>query len=116
MDFKRYIHAHSDELLASLAALVRIPSVEGEPEEGAPFGKEPARCLHEMLALCEKLGFPTENMDDRVGWCEYGEGEEMVAVLGHLDVVPAGDGWTESEPFSGEIKNGRIYGRGTMDD
>lgn len=69
-----------------------------------------------MLALCEKLGFPTENMDDRVGWCEYGEGEEMVAVLGHLDVVPAGDGWTESEPFSGEIKNGRIYGRGTMDD
>ena len=54
MDFKRYIHAHSDELLASLAALVRIPSVEGEPEEGAPFGKEPARCLHEMLALCEK--------------------------------------------------------------
>lgn len=55
-------------------------------------------------------------MDDRVGWCEYGEGEEMVAVLGHLDVVPAGDGWTETEPFSGEIKNGRIYGRGTMDD
>lgn len=41
MDFKRYIHAHSDELLASLAALVRIPSVEGEPGEGAPFGKEP---------------------------------------------------------------------------
>ncbi len=116
MDFKPYIHAHSEELLASLAALVRIPSVEGEPEEGAPFGREPARCLHEMLALCEKLGFSTENMDDRVGWCEYGEGEEMVAVLGHLDVVPAGDGWTESEPFSGEIKNGRIYGRGTMDD
>ena len=116
MDFKSYIHAHSEELLASLGALVRIPSVEGEPEEGAPFGREPARCLDEMLALCEKLGFPTSNMDHRVGWCEFGEGEEMVAVLGHLDVVPAGDGWSESEPFSGEIKNGRIYGRGTMDD
>ena len=116
MDFKSYIHAHSEELLASLGALVRIPSVEGEPEEGAPFGREPARCLDEMLALCEKLGFLTSNMDHRVGWCEFGEGEEMVAVLGHLDVVPAGDGWSESEPFSGEIKNGRIYGRGTMDD
>ena len=116
MDFKSYIHAHSEKLLASLGALVRIPSVEGEPEEGAPFGREPARCLDEMLALCEKLGFPTSNMDHRVGWCEFGEGEEMVAVLGHLDVVPAGDGWSESEPFSGEIKNGRIYGRGTMDD
>ena len=116
MNCKPYIRAHADELLESLAALVRIPSVEGVPEEHAPFGREPARALHETLALCEKLGFQTGNMDDRVGWCEYGEGEEMVAVLGHLDVVPAGDGWTETEPFSGEIKNGRIYGRGTMDD
>ena len=40
----------------------------------------------------------------------------MIAVLGHLDVVPAGDGWSEAEPFSGEVKNGRIYGRGAMDD
>ena len=116
MNCKPYIRAHADELLESLAALVRIPSVEGVPEEHAPFGREPARALHETLALCEKLGFRTGNMDDRVGWCEYGEGEKMVAVLGHLDVVPAGDGWTETEPFSGEIKNGRIYGRGTMDD
>ena len=116
MNCKPYIRAHADELLESLAALVRIPSVEGVPEEHAPFGREPARALHETLALCEKLGFRTGNMDDRVGWCEYGEGKEMVAVLGHLDVVPAGDGWTETEPFSGEIKNGRIYGRGTMDD
>ena len=116
MNCKPYIRAHADELLESLAALVRIPSVEGVPEEHAPFGREPARALHETLALCEKLGFQTGNMDDRVGWCEYGEGEEMVAVLGHLDVVPAGDGWTETEPFSGEIKNDRIYGRGTMDD
>ena len=101
MNCKPYIRAHADELLESLAALVRIPSVEGVPEEHAPFGCEPARALHEALALCEKLGFRTGNMDDRVGWCEYGEGEEMVAVLGHLDVVPAGDGWTETEPFSG---------------
>ena len=108
MNCKPYIRAHADELLESLAALVRIPSVEGVPEEHAPFGREPARALHETLALCEKLGFRTGNMDDRVGWCEYGEGKEMVAVLGHLDVVPAGDGWTETEPFSGEIKNGRI--------
>jgi len=69
-----------------------------------------------MLELCEKLGFRTYNMAGRVGWCEYGEGDEMVAVLGHLDVVPAGEGWMEAEPFSGEIKNGRIYGRGAMDD
>ena len=116
MNCNPYIRAHADELLESLAALVRIPSVEGVPEEHAPFGREPARALHETLALCEKLGFRTGNMDDRVGWCEYGKGEEMIAVLGHLDVVPAGDGWNAAAPFSGEVKDGRIYGRGTMDD
>lgn len=116
MDFKPYIRNHADELLDSLAALIRIPSVEGPAEDGAPYGKEVAHCLHEMLALCEKLSLPAVNMDDRVGWCEYGEGNEMIAVLGHLDVVPAGDGWTAAEPFSGEVKDGRIYGRGTMDD
>lgn len=116
MNFKPYIRAHADELLADLAALIQIPSVEGEPAPDAPFGTEVARCLQETLALCEKLGFRTVNMDNRVGWCEYGEGEEMVAVLGHLDVVPAGDGWQAAEPFSGEIRDGRIYGRGSMDD
>ena len=94
MDCKTIIRAREAELLDSLAALIRIPSVEGAPADGAPFGAEVARCLREMLALCEKLGFRTGEMDGRVGWCEYGEGEEMIAVLAHLDVVPAGDGLT----------------------
>ena len=96
MDCKPYLRAHADELIESLAALIRIPSVEGTPEDGAPYGREVARCLQETLALCERLGFRTGNLDGRVGWCEYGEGEEMVAVLAHLDVVPAGDGWSEA--------------------
>ena len=116
MDCKPYIRARADELLAELAALIQIPSVASEPEEGAPYGREPLRCLEHMLALCERLGLRTGRMDNRVGWCEYGDGAEMVGVLVHLDVVPAGSGWTEAEPFSGEIKDGRIYGRGTMDD
>ncbi len=116
MDCKPYIRAHQDELLASLAALIRIPSIEGTPEPGAPYGREPRRCLAETLALCERLGLKTTVMDDRIGWCEYGEGEQMVAVLCHLDVVPAGEDWKLAEPFSGEIKDGRIYGRGAMDD
>lgn len=116
MDCKPYIRARADELLAELAALIQIPSVASEPEEGAPYGREPLRCLEHMLALCERLGLRTGRMDNRVGWCEYGDGAEMVGVLVHLDVVPAGSGWTEAEPFSGEIKDDRIYGRGTMDD
>lgn len=116
MDCKPYIRAHADDLTASLASLIRIPSVADVPSPDAPFGEGPACCLKEMLALCDRLGFPTVNMDNRIGWCEYGSGREMTAVLGHLDVVPAGDGWQEAEPFGGEIKHGRVYGRGAIDD
>jgi acetylornithine deacetylase len=35
-------------------------------------------------------------------------------LLGHTDVVPVGDGWT-TDPFGGEVRDGRIYGRGASD-
>jgi succinyl-diaminopimelate desuccinylase len=50
-----------------------------------------------------------------VGYAEYGQGDEMIAVLGHLDVVPEGDGWSYP-PYGAEIHNGKIYGRGATDD
>jgi len=67
------------------------------------------------IDVAQKLGFSAGHMDHQVGFCEYGEGEEMVAVLGHLDVVPEGEGWSVP-PYEGLVKDGRIYGRGTMDD
>lgn len=115
-NYKPILHAHAEELVGSLLTLLRIPSVAGTPTPTAPNGTEVSRCLHETLALCERLGLSTANMDEQVGWCEYGDGAEMIAVLGHLDVVPAGDGWQEAEPFAGVEKNGRIYGRGAIDD
>ncbi|MDY3618601.1 dipeptidase PepV [Agathobaculum sp.] len=115
MDFKPFIRRHADDLIASLQTLIRIPSVEGQLADGAPFGRDVQDCLEATLDLCRSLGFRTENIDNMVGYCEYGEGDEMIAVLGHLDVVPAGDGWTKA-PFGGETEAGRIYGRGTMDD
>ena len=104
-----------EELLICLQENLRIPSVEGVPAQGAPYGAEIRRSLDHVLDTAKKLGFRTENMDGQVGWAEYGEGEEMVAVLGHLDVVPAGEGWS-FDPWGGEIKDDRIFGRGTMDD
>lgn len=68
-----------------------------------------------MLALGEKLGFRIGQADNRVGWIEYGEGEEMVGILGHVDVVPAGDGWTHPA-FGAEIHDGVLWGRGCLDD
>ena len=48
---------------------------------------------------------------------KVGSGKKKVILCGHLDTVPAGNAslWTESSAFSGEIINGRLYGRGSAD-
>ena len=115
MKFLNTIQNNMDALISDLQGCIQIPSVYTEDESGYPYGKPVQDCLEYVLKCAEKLGFSTANMDNQVGWCEYGEGEEMVAVLGHLDVVPEGDGWTVP-PYSGLVRDGRIYGRGTMDD
>lgn len=115
MTLNERVLAMKEDLLACLQENLRIPSVEGEPAEGAPYGIACRDSLDHVLKAAEALSFRTENVDGHMGWCEYGEGEEMIAVLGHLDVVPAGDGWS-FDPWGGEIKDDRIFGRGTMDD
>lgn len=115
MELREYAELQKDELLETLQTLIQIPSVRGETEADAPYGRKVRECLDAALETAERLGFKSCNMDNQVGYCEYGEGEEMVAVLAHLDVVPEGDGWTV-EPYGGIIADGRIYGRGSMDD
>ncbi len=115
MDLNEHVLAMQEQLIACLQENLRIPSVQGDAEKDAPYGIQVRRCLEHALKTAEDLGFRTVNVDNHLGWCEYGEGAEMVAVLGHLDVVPAGDGWT-CDPFVGEIRDGKIWGRGTTDD
>ena len=115
MKFLNLIEKNMDALVADLQGCIRIPSVFAEDNSGYPYGKNVQDCLEYVLNAAEKLGFSCVNMDNQVGWCEYGSGEEMVAVLGHLDVVPEGDGWTVP-PYSGLVQDGKIFGRGTMDD
>ena len=115
MDLNTCVTNLQQDMITCLQESIRIPSVRGAAEPGAPYGAHVRRCLDHALAAATKLGFRTGNMDGHIGWCEYGEGEEMVAVLGHLDVVPEGEGWTVP-PYEGRIVDGRIYGRGTMDD
>lgn len=115
MDLNSLVLSKQGRLLACLQENIRIPSVEGIPEEGAPYGIAVRQSLEHVLEAASQMGFRTCNVDNHIGWCEYGEGDEMVAVLGHLDVVPAGDGWS-FDPWGGEIQGDRIFGRGTMDD
>ena len=115
MTLNEYVLAMQDQLLSCLQKNLQIPSVEDTPADGAPYGIACRESLDHVLKTAAELGFRTENVDGHMGWCEYGDGEEMIAVLGHLDVVPAGDGWS-FDPWGGEIKDDRIFGRGTMDD
>ena len=109
------VEKDADRLVSVVQELVRIKSIAGDPLPDAPFGPGPADALQKVLALAEDLGFRTKNLDNYIGYAEYGEGEDYVAVLGHLDTVPEGEHWTYP-PFGGEIHDGKIYGRGALDD
>jgi len=113
--FDQLIDKDRGSLTESVRSIVAIRSVAGDPREGKPFGQGPAAALQAALDIAESMGFFTRNLDNFVGFVEYGQGEEYIAVLGHLDTVPEGDHWT-FPPFSGSVHEGRIYGRGVLDD
>lgn len=115
MSIKEQIHDLSDEMITNIGRLVAIDSQLGMPGEGKPFGEGPAEALKEGLKIAEELGFKTVNLDNYCGYAEMGEGEEIVGIAGHLDIVPVGGDWTY-DPFKLTREGDYIYGRGTTDD
>lgn len=114
--FEDYIQNKKEEIIESLQKLIQIPSVyEKSNDETKPFGKNANEALEYMLNLGKKLGFRTKNVDGYCGYIEFGEGEELLGIIGHLDVVPTGEGWNYP-PFSATIEENKIYGRGAIDD
>ena len=111
----KLIESYREDFVETLRSWVRVPSVKDQAAEGAPFGPEVRRMLDLALETCERLGFAVRNFDGYAGDATLGTAPETIAVLGHLDVVPVGDGWTKP-PFGAEIEEGKIYGRGTNDD
>ena len=109
------IEERREEFLSDLGRWLAIPSVRGEAEEGAPFGRENRRMLDLALEDARRFGFDTRMFDGYAGDITMGEGEKTMGMLCHLDVVPAGDGWTV-EPFALTQKDGNLIGRGVLDD
>ena len=117
MDFVKYANDNKNKFLEDLKELLKIDTVLIEQPEvkEAPFGCNLVKALDYMLELGKREGFVTKNIENVAGHIEYGEGEEVIGVLCHLDVVPTGDGWTYP-PFEPTIVGDRIYARGSMDD
>lgn len=116
---KNIVNENRRDMIESIKAAVRINSVmdENTATESMPFGKGVDESLRKTLEIAESLGFKTVYKDGYYGYAEIGEGEELIGILGHIDVVPIGD---ESKwkfpPFSATEEDGYIYGRGTQDD
>jgi succinyl-diaminopimelate desuccinylase len=103
------------EIIEILSNLISIPSVKSEAIPVAPFGQATADALDFMLSLGNSMGFSTKNLDNKVGYIEFGDQGPLVAVLCHLDVVPAKEGWS-FDPFKLRRENGMLIGRGVIDD
>ena len=121
------ISENKAEMVSSLSKLVSIPSVAVETPGDMPFGKAVHEAFTTMLDMGKAEGFAVFNANNYGGHIDFpGSGEGMVGVVGHLDVVPEGDGW-DFEPYGGEIREMDdfckgseavpcICGRGTQDD
>jgi acetylornithine deacetylase len=132
-DLESFVLDHLDEdaLVETLAALVRMPSVAGSEAEVEvqDFCAEVLRSQAavvdrwdiDLAELQEDPWFPGSeaHRDHAVGvvGATSGDGVPALVLQGHLDVVPPGDPetWGGADPFSAEIRDGALHGRGACD-
>ncbi|KAB2334342.1 dipeptidase PepV [Bacillus mesophilum] len=117
LDWNKEVNNRKESLIKDTQGLLQIKSVldEENAAKDAPLGQGVKEALDFMLTLGEKDGFTAKNVGNLAGHLEFGEGEEIVGILCHVDVVPEGDGWS-SNPFGAEIRDGKIFARGAIDD
>lgn len=111
----KYIEKNKENMIKTLAEIVKIRSVRGEAKENMPYGEEPYKALETFLSIANDMGFKTENIDGYAGNIDFNEKEAKLGILCHLDVVPEGTGWT-SEPYELKVTEEKLIGRGTIDD
>lgn len=112
---RAYLENKREEITGVLSALAAIPSVKGEATADAPCGVACKEALDQALAVCREAGAVTVDRGS-YGLADFGEGEAHVGIFTHLDVVPAGDGWKGTAPFSPCLKGDYLFGRGVTDD
>ncbi|MCO5386655.1 dipeptidase PepV [Desulfosporosinus sp.] len=116
MRLDQQIDLMKEDIISAVQACIQIKSVKDieHASEGAPFGPGIKDALEWTLALGKMFGFTVKNVDGYAGHIEMGTGE-LLGILGHIDVVPEGDGWSVP-PYSATIVDGKILGRGALDD
>ena len=109
-----FAEQNRDNILRDISRLCAVPSVEGKPEPGAPFGPGPRDALAKALEIAAELGLDTHNAGSYIGWAETGsiaQGQKFLATITHTDVVPEGNGW-DADPYTVRLREGWLLGRG----
>lgn len=114
----QYLDEQWPAMVDDIAQLCAIPSF-AEPDRaapGAPFGPGPQAALSEALAIAGRLGFATACDEGYIGTADLrGSSDAQLGIIGHVDVVPAGEGW-HFQPYDVSLKDGWLVGRGVVDD
>ena len=114
----QYIDTHHAEQIEFLRQIVRVPS-DTPPGNNNPPAERAAELLKAKGYTVERFAVPDERVRDYgmvsvtnlIVRHKFGSGGPTIALNAHGDVVPPGDGWS-FDPYGGEVKDGRMYGRG----
>lgn len=119
MDRKEYTQSMLENMIDDLSHLISIDSScdpdTADESSGAPFGCGPKEALEAVIDIAGSMGMQTKNYDGYAAEITIGHGSKMIGILAHVDVVEAGPGW-DTPPFQAVIKDGKIFGRGSLDD
>ena len=117
-EIEAYIEKQWPAFLAEAGRLISSDSSldAAHAAPGAPFCPGPRAALDAALDIAERMGLEPHDGDGYAGYADLpGESGQQVGIIGHVDVVPAGEGW-DFEPFALTRKEGMLIGRGTSDD
>lgn len=114
----RYCEEHEQDYVRELASWVAIPSISADPARR----DDVRRCCERLVERMRAIGLESEALETDGNPLAYGAwlnapGKPTIVIYGHYDVQPADpiELW-ESPPFEAQVRNGNIYGRGTVDD
>ncbi len=113
-----YCDAHEDEYLDELKSWIAIPSISANPAHGGDV----RRCCERLVERMRGIGLDAAVLETDGNPLAYGEwlnapGKPTILIYGHYDVQPVDpvDLW-ESPPFEAQVRDGKIFGRGAVDD
>ena len=115
LSMEQWAATHREELAKDIIKLVNYKSVAVPGEGGYAFGTGCKDCADAMADMGRDAGFEIDNDDYyTLSVLMPGKTDKEIGILGHLDVVPEGEGW-HYEPYNAVEKDGFIIGRGSND-